>query len=46
MINLNLDSLPSFDVVSTLAKIPSLKEVDIDGQIPSNVNFKYYSKPN
>ena len=41
MVNVNLDGLPSFDVVSTLAKIPSLKEVDIDEQIPSNINFKY-----
>lgn len=40
---LKLDNLPRFDIVTSFSRIPSLNEVDIDQQLPNQVNFKYYS---
>ena len=39
----NYNNLPKFDIVSTLAKISSLKDAGVDDHIPSNINFNYYS---
>ena len=42
MSNLDLNSLPCFDVASAISKIPILQNVDIDEHVPSQINFNYY----
>ena len=41
--NQKLDSLPCFDVVSSIDKNPNLKSIDIDLNLPLATNFDYYS---
>ena len=38
-----LDSLPRFDILATVSNVPHLSDRDLDLQIPSKTNFKYYS---
>ena len=41
--SLKLDSLPCFDIVTSLSKIQTLNNIDIDQQLPNQTNFSYYS---
>jgi hypothetical protein len=41
--NRSLESLPFFDLYSQISKSHGLTDVDVDGQIPSQTNFNYYS---
>ena len=39
----NLDNLPSYDINSKVNSFGNLKDTDIDENLPSNINSKYYS---
>ena len=41
--NHRLDTLPCFDVMTSIDKNPNLRSIDIDLQLPIATNFKYYS---
>ena len=43
LLNLRLESLPSFDISTVINNDPKLSSVDIDLQLPSVSNFKYYT---
>ena len=38
-----LSDLSHFDIVSSISNIPNLNDIDPDSNIPSKVNFKYYT---
>ena len=41
---LKLDNLPCFDIITSLSKgIPNLSNIDVDLQLPNQINFNYYS---
>ena len=38
-----VDSMPSFEITSSLTNLPNLGDYDIDENLPSNVNSSYYT---
>ena len=38
-----VDSMPSFEITSSLTNLPNLGDYDIDEHLPSNVNSSYYT---
>ena len=39
----NLDNLPSYNIISKVKSFGNLKDTDIDENLPSNINSRYYS---
>ena len=43
ILNMKLDSLPSFDISTSINNNPSLSNVGIDLHLPISTNFKYFT---